>query len=76
MGYLLRIAIFLILGWLAYRLVRRLFAPDDLPVKPSTQDKIEVVPCAVCGVHIPRSEALMHEDKAYCSADHLESDKK
>jgi len=74
MGYLLRIVIFLILGWLAYRLIRRLTHSEDLPAKPSAQDKIEVIPCAVCGVHIPCNEALMHNDKAYCSSAHLESD--
>lgn len=76
MGYLLRIAIFLILGWLAWRLVRRLMVSEKLPVKPSDQDKIEVIPCVVCGVHIPRNDALMHDNKAYCSATHLESDNK
>lgn len=75
MGYLLRIAIFLILGWLAWRLVRRLITTDKLPTKTPSQDKIEVIPCAVCGVHIPRNEALMHNNKPYCSAAHLESDR-
>jgi len=74
MGYLLRIAILFILGWLAWRLIRRLTTSLDLPAKPPSQDKIEVIPCAVCGVHIPRNEAHMHNDKAYCSAAHLESD--
>ncbi len=75
MGYLLRIAIFLILGWLAWRLIRRLIASEDLPAKPLNHNKIEVIPCAVCGVHIPRDEALMHDNKAYCSSAHLESGK-
>ncbi|MFV1998224.1 MAG: PP0621 family protein [Acidiferrobacterales bacterium] len=74
MGYLLRIAILFILGWLAWRLIRRLTASLHLPAKPPSQDQIEVIPCAVCGVHIPRSEALMRNDKAYCSTAHLESD--
>jgi len=73
MGYLLRIAIFLLLGWLAWRLIRRLTSSEDLPSKPSTQGKIEVIPCAVCGVHVPREEALRH-GKVYCSSEHLESD--
>jgi uncharacterized protein len=75
MGYLLRIFIFLILGWLAYRLVRHLIGSDDIPAKPPSQDKIEVVPCEICGVHVPRHEALIHNGKAYCSSAHLESDK-
>ncbi len=75
MGYLLRIIIFLILGWLAYRLIRRLTGHDDAPTKPADQDKIEMLPCAVCGLHIPRNEALMHNNKAYCSTAHLESGK-
>ncbi|MEE8387028.1 MAG: PP0621 family protein [Acidiferrobacterales bacterium] len=75
MGYLLRIIILLILGWLAYRLVRRLIGSDKIQAKPADQAKIEMVPCAVCGLHIPRHEALMHDNRAYCSAAHLETGK-
>ena len=76
MGYLLRFAVLLILGWLAYRLVRRLLADDKTRPANGEQARIEIVPCAKCGVHIPRKEALMHDGKAYCSAAHLEEDKK
>jgi uncharacterized protein len=76
MGYLLRLVILLILGWLAYRLARRLFTEDTTPRPGGKQDRIEIVPCAKCGVHIPREEALMHDGKAYCSAAHLEQDTK
>ncbi|MCG6975053.1 MAG: hypothetical protein LJE56_01440 [Acidiferrobacterales bacterium] len=75
MGYLLRLVILLILGWLAYRLVRRLVA-DESPRPSGKQARIEIVPCAKCGVHIPREEALMHNGKAYCSAAHMEEDTK
>lgn len=29
-----------------------------------------MVACAHCGVHVPRSEALIEGDMAYCSAEH------
>jgi uncharacterized protein len=76
MGYLLRFAILFILAWLAYRLVRRLMTGDTPRQPDKEQAKIEIVPCAKCGVHIPREEALMHDGKAYCSAAHLEEDEK
>ena len=76
MGYLLRIIIFLILGWLAYRLVRRLTQSESVNdvSKPSKLDKEEMVPCDVCGLHVPQNEALNHDGKVYCSTAHLESD--
>ena len=30
----------------------------------------EMVPCARCGLILPKSEALQQGDKNYCSADH------
>ena len=30
----------------------------------------DMVRCAQCGVHLPRSESLTSDDVSYCSADH------
>lgn len=30
----------------------------------------DILACARCGVHIPRTEALMLGDQAYCCAEH------
>jgi uncharacterized protein len=32
-----------------------------------------MVACAHCGLHVPASEALMLDDRPYCSAGHLEA---
>ena len=75
MGYLLRLVILVVLAWLAYRLVRRLWDRDADPVARDNRKQVEMVPCEKCGVHIPRNEALMRGGKAYCSTAHLEADK-
>jgi uncharacterized protein len=31
-----------------------------------------MVQCALCGVHLPRSESLTFEGRVFCSADHRE----
>jgi uncharacterized protein len=35
-----------------------------------------MVACAQCGIHLPRSEALLKGGRMYCSAAHLEQDKR
>jgi uncharacterized protein len=75
MGYLLRLILLLVLGWVAYRLVKRIRSDDTQPPADEPQKRIEIIPCAKCGVHVPREEAIMHEGKAYCSTAHLEADK-
>ncbi len=75
MGYLLRLVILIILAWVAYRFVRRLLNADTESSPTENLEKIEMVPCEKCGVHIPKQEALMRDGKAYCSAAHLEADK-
>lgn len=75
MGYLLRLVILVVLAWLAYRFVRRLWDTDTEPVERDNLEQVEMVRCEKCGVHIPKDDALMHNGKAYCSTTHLESDK-
>jgi uncharacterized protein len=35
-----------------------------------------MVRCAQCGIHLPRSEALLKEGRTYCSTAHLEQDRR
>lgn len=35
-----------------------------------------MVRCAQCGIHLPRSEALLKGGRTYCSAAHLEQDRR
>ena len=34
-----------------------------------------MVRCAQCGIHLPRSEALLRDGRTYCSTAHLEQDR-
>jgi uncharacterized protein len=34
-----------------------------------------MVRCAQCGIHLPRSEALLLSGRTYCSTAHLEQDR-
>lgn len=45
--------------------------PPERPPLPPPQD---IVACAHCGVHIPRSEALMIGTRSYCCAEHQRED--
>ncbi len=37
------------------------------PKKPETEDMVR---CAECGVHLPRSESIEDDGRYYCSEDH------
>lgn len=42
--------------------------------KPGPAPRIEgMVECAHCGLNLPRSEAVLEGDQAYCSAAHREA---
>ena len=41
------------------------------PVRPAGSQPAEsMVRCAHCGIHLPRSEAVLLEGKVWCSRDH------
>ncbi|GAC1659514.1 MAG: PP0621 family protein [Vulcanimicrobiaceae bacterium] len=54
--------------WLIRRAWRRVQQEDDARQKPAVEG--ELVRCARCGVHLPRSEAREVGDALYCSEEH------
>jgi uncharacterized protein len=43
------------------------------PPRPAALGE-DMVPCRVCGLNVPRSEALLEGSRAYCSDDHRQHD--
>lgn len=67
-----RLIVLGILILLAIYVIRRALLP-----KPPTQDHgkvagkdADMVRCDVCGLHVPRSEALFQGNRVYCCPDH------
>ena len=70
MGQLIRIIIVLLGLWLVVHSVRRALArrrtsADSTPGRPAP-----MLTCAICGTHIPESEAVHAAGKTYCSEAH------
>ncbi len=64
-----RLLVLVVLVVLAVWLLKRALRP---PPKKSTsvENQGELVACARCGVHLPRSEARPGGDALYCSEEH------
>ena len=68
MGRLLVLILLVVFAvWLVRRALRR-EAPPDRPQAPQVEG--ELVACAHCGVHLPRSEARSRAGALYCSEEH------
>lgn len=72
---LIRLIIIIALVYVAWRLVKATLAQGRRTGPSATPDKDRermerMLPCARCGVHVPESEALLHDDKAFCSQQH------
>ena len=67
MGRLLVLIVLVVLAvWFIRRALRRLQPGDKQPLVKES----ELVRCAHCGVHLPRSEARQAEGILYCSEEH------
>jgi uncharacterized protein len=67
MKYLLLLAIVVVV----YLLWRTTRVRDERPSKPGAAGPQEMVSCPVCGVHLPRSEAVPDaRGILYCSKEH------
>ena len=66
---MLRLLVLIALVVLAVWLVRRALRPPPPDLRRAVKDA-ELVRCAHCGVHLPRSEAREAGGVAYCSEEH------
>lgn len=57
-----------LLAWWAYTRMRKAEQVKNAP--PTSQAPQDMVPCAHCGIHLPRGEAVAGEKGLYCSTAH------
>jgi uncharacterized protein len=77
MGSILKIIVLLFAVWLlslivrsSLRRIQRDVEGKNAPRRQSTQVAQQMVPCARCGVHVPRADAVVRDGKEYCSPEH------
>jgi len=72
---LIRLIIFGLIFWLLYRTVQRLLnkPPSPQSQQPRKVTSTDMVRCAHCGIHIPKSEALQRDGRNYCSEEHRDA---
>jgi uncharacterized protein len=65
---LAKILVLVVIGFLIWLFFRSAFKATQKPGDNAPQVKTDdVVPCSVCGVHIPKSEALLQDGAYRCS---------
>lgn len=66
----------LLLAVLGVYLFKRLVGRDEAPPKPPAgrRDAEDMVKCTVCGVNLPRSEAILSQGRFYCCDEHRRGD--
>lgn len=72
MSRLLFLAAIVILVYLLFRSFRKNFSRQD---KTPLKDE-DMVCCAHCGVHLPKSESIQVDDVYFCNAEHRDAFRK
>lgn len=73
---LIRLILLAVLVWIIYRLIKGYAKSiDKAQTKTRGQVGEDMVRCAHCGVHIPKSEGLFIEGKVFCSEAHHKLEK-
>lgn len=67
-----------LLVWLAIVVLKRVFkrpnsTTSDSPKTKPNSDTEDMVQCAHCAVHLPRSEAYLINGKMYCCKNHIQA---
>jgi len=65
---LLLIVLVFVLAWWILKSYRKSMTREDPPTAAAAEDMVR---CAHCGVHLPRSECYAGSDKFFCSEEHL-----
>lgn len=69
-----RLIFLALLVWLIIHFVKHYLRQqqDKTHAEPQTHEHAEsMVKCALCDIHLPRSEAYQHNNRYYCSQAHL-----
>lgn len=68
---IIRLILLAIAVWLAFRIYRNWKRSAPPLAEPPPPSRIgTMVPCDLCGLHIPDSEAVRTLDHTYCSDEH------
>ena len=67
MKYLLILIAIVVAYWIIKSYKRKAHRSDPSGASPHGEDMVQ---CAHCGVHLPRSESVMTGRTFFCSADH------
>lgn len=71
---LIRLIVIGLIIWLLYRMfLRVLQKPASRQQKQPKSIARDMVKCAHCGLHIPTDEALVRDNKHYCSTEHRDA---
>lgn len=70
---LIRLIVIALIFWLLYRMIHRMLAKPGVEKTAKPQVGTDMVRCAHCGIHIPKSEALQRDGRDYCSEEHRDA---
>lgn len=65
-----RLLLLLVIAAAVYLLLRSYSRKNDVRQKDTVEDMVR---CAHCGVHLPRSESIQSDGKFYCSMEHCDA---
>ncbi len=66
-----KIILLAIIAWLVITLLKKGISASKAPPGNSNSANDDMVPCAVCGVHIPKQEAITSQGSHYCCEAHF-----
>ncbi len=67
---IVKLIIIVLLVWTGFWLLKKIKKPADHLDQESSVNKM--LACSVCKVHVPENEAIIQNNKVYCSKEHLE----
>jgi uncharacterized protein len=68
LGKLIFLVLVIVVVWAAFKSYRNFSARAKPPPEAAPEDMVR---CAHCGVHLPRSESHASNEKFFCSEEHL-----
>ena len=70
-----RLLLLLLLIWFLIWLIKKQFFQGQSGPPATKQDNAEdMIACAYCGTHVPKSMAITHHGKNFCCQDHADID--
>ncbi|MBC8211852.1 MAG: hypothetical protein H8E21_12390 [Gammaproteobacteria bacterium] len=67
-----RLLLLFLIIWFLFWIIKKQFLGTSSSTQQIPDESEDIIPCKLCGTHVPRSLGVKKDDRFYCSQEHAD----